>query len=183
MFLHVSVILFTGGGAWPPSMHHRSYDQGRSASRGVGSVSRGGGLHPREEGSVTRGWGLHPGGVGLHPGESTSRGGGRSASRGGASASRGSVSRGRGIRWNWESGRCASYWNAFLFYMSTCAIRFLNNLFLTTKNITSTDRPFICPITCTDSNSQCYFVILFINMSTMLGTTKVICLLCGLICR
>ena len=34
MFLHFCVILFTrSGGGWLPSMHHRSYDQGESASR------------------------------------------------------------------------------------------------------------------------------------------------------
>ena len=47
MFLHLSVILFTGGG-WLPSIHHRSHDHGvvhpgglhpgGCASRGVGSA-------------------------------------------------------------------------------------------------------------------------------------------------
>ena len=45
MFLHLSVILFTGG--WLPSMHHMSHDQG-SAS---GDLHLGG-LHP--EGSASR---------------------------------------------------------------------------------------------------------------------------------
>ena len=57
--------------SWLPSMHHRSYDQGRSAPRGVcieGGLYRGG--------SASRGWGstyrwmclkggLHPGGSAL----------------------------------------------------------------------------------------------------------------------
>ena len=65
---------------WLPSMHHRSYDQGRSAPRGVcieGGLYRGG--------SASRGWwstyrwiclqgGLHPGGGGLHIGGCASRG-------------------------------------------------------------------------------------------------------------
>ena len=53
MFLHLCVILFTGGeGVWLPNMHYLSHDQG--------------GLYP---GGYIRGI-LHPGG--LHPGLSAS---------------------------------------------------------------------------------------------------------------
>ena len=48
MFLHLCVILFTGGeGGWLPSMHHRSHDQGSVFRGGVclqGSSYRGQGL-------------------------------------------------------------------------------------------------------------------------------------------
>ena len=83
MCLHLSVILFTGGGLCP-SMHHRSHDQrgvsGESLSRGV-SVQ--GGLCPGF---------LCPGG--LCPGGSLSRG----------SLSRRSLSRGVSVQ-----GRSVSY--------------------------------------------------------------------------
>ena len=88
MFLHLCVILFTGG--WLPSMHDRSHDQGvggsasrgRSASKGV---CIGGGLHA---GVVVCIWG-----VGQTP-----------------------LPEIDGILWDRStSGRYASYWNAFLF--------------------------------------------------------------------
>ena len=70
MFLHLCVILFTGG--WLPSMHHRSHGQG----------------------------GLHPGGGGLPTGPSASRvdciPGGPPPVR---SASMGSVSSGVCLQW------------------------------------------------------------------------------------
>ena len=73
MCLHLSVILFTGGG-WLPSMHHRSHNQlpgglplgGGSASRGglpLGVYLQGGMCILPLGGLPNRGQGLHPGGL------------------------------------------------------------------------------------------------------------------------
>ena len=53
MFVHVSVILFTGGGGLCPSMHHRSHDQGVSVQGG--SLSSGGFLSKGGGGSLSKG--------------------------------------------------------------------------------------------------------------------------------
>ena len=45
MFLHLSVILFTGGGGWLPTMHHRPHDKGQGICIQVGSACIRGGLH------------------------------------------------------------------------------------------------------------------------------------------
>ena len=110
MFLHLSVILSTGGG-WLPSMHHRSHDR-HSGGRLVSSMHHRsydrGVLHPGEgvciqgEGFASRGgsasrregvciWGIR--GVciqerSLHPGRGVCIQGEGSASRGGSASRR-----------------------------------------------------------------------------------------------
>ena len=99
MFLHLSVILVTGGGGLCLSMHHRSHDQGSlcPGGRGVsvwGISVMGGRLCP---GGVSVQVGLCPGKVGLCPR---------------VLSPRGSLSRGVSVRETPHmvtSGRYASY--------------------------------------------------------------------------
>ena len=107
MFLHVSVILFTGdGGGLSPSMHHSSHDQGGLCPVGV---SLQGGLCPVGGGSLSRGVSVQG---------SLSKGslfGGVSVwgvSVWGVSVQGVSV---RETPCMLTSGQYASYWNAFLF--------------------------------------------------------------------
>ena len=89
MFLHVSVILFTGGGALCPSMHDRLHDQGVSVQRGV-SVQE---WRSLSRGSLSRGISVQ--GVSVQRGVSV----------------RETLPDTRVV----TSGRYASYWNALLF--------------------------------------------------------------------
>ena len=111
IFLHLSVILFTGGVS-DPSMHHRSHDQGISVRSFLsrGSLSRGSlsmGLCPWGSLSM-RGhcpWGF------------LSRKSLSGGSLSGGSLSRGSLSGGLCLGGLWshmvKSEWCASYWNPF----------------------------------------------------------------------
>ena len=58
MFLHLSIILFTGWWGWLPSMHHRSHDQCGSRSRG--SASGGGGWADLPQVCLHGGGGVDP---------------------------------------------------------------------------------------------------------------------------